>query len=102
MSALRNAIALIGELVPSPEMERKELGLLQSLVDIRWVMDSFRHARRGCVYRSPRAGTRRGRWSERGRADQTHDFLAPLCDWFIVGLGTPELKNAKVLIDELS
>ncbi len=34
------------------------------------------------------------------RASDAHELLAPIYDWFTEGFETPDLKNAKALIDE--
>jgi len=40
-------------------------------------------------------------WGEQGRHTQAHDLLAPIYGWFTEGFGTPDLKEAKALLDEL-
>jgi predicted ATPase len=40
-------------------------------------------------------------WSERRRAE-ARELLAPIYDWFTEGFDTPDLKDAKVLLDELT
>ena len=37
----------------------------------------------------------------RGDRQQAHDLLAPVYGWFTEGFDTPDLKEAKALIDEL-
>ncbi len=39
--------------------------------------------------------------AERGERQQAHDLLAPVYDWFTEGFDTPDLKEAKALIDKL-
>ena len=59
---------------------------------------------RGQQARSPelRATTSLARlWAERGERQKAHDLLAPLYDWFTEGFDTPDLKNAKALLEEL-
>jgi predicted ATPase len=41
-------------------------------------------------------------WSEQGRRTEGHDLLAPVYDWFTEGFDTPDLKDAKGLLDELA
>jgi class 3 adenylate cyclase/predicted ATPase len=41
-------------------------------------------------------------WGERGRRTQARDLLAPVYGWFTEGFDTPDLKEAKALLDELS
>ncbi len=50
-----------------------------------------------------RAATSLGRlWHGRGEAKQAHDLLAPLYAWFTEGFDTPDLKDAKALLDQLN
>jgi len=41
-------------------------------------------------------------WRDRGKRSEARELLAPMCDWFTEGLGTPILQEAKALLDELS
>ena len=38
---------------------------------------------------------------DQGRRTEAHDLLAPIYDWFTEGFDTPDLKEAKALLDEL-
>jgi class 3 adenylate cyclase/tetratricopeptide (TPR) repeat protein len=50
-----------------------------------------------------RAATRLARlWSDRGRNAEARDLLAPIYGWFTEGFGTPDLKEAKILLDALA
>ena len=40
-------------------------------------------------------------WRDQGRRDEARDLLAPLYGWFTEGFATRDLKEAKVLLDEL-
>jgi predicted ATPase len=40
-------------------------------------------------------------WGEQGRRAEARDLLAPVYDWFTEGFDTVDLKEAKVLLDEL-
>ncbi|WP_418160169.1 AAA family ATPase [Benzoatithermus flavus] len=40
-------------------------------------------------------------WRDRGRRQEARDLLAPAYGWFTEGAGTPDLKKAKALVDEL-
>jgi predicted ATPase len=40
-------------------------------------------------------------WSDLGRRAQARDLLAPAYEWFKEGLDTPDLQDARALIDEL-
>jgi tetratricopeptide (TPR) repeat protein len=39
---------------------------------------------------------------DQGRRDEARDLLQPVYDWFTEGLGTQDLKDAKVLLEELA
>jgi predicted ATPase len=39
---------------------------------------------------------------DQGRRAAAHDLLAPVYGWFTEGFGTPDLKEAKALLDELT
>jgi class 3 adenylate cyclase/predicted ATPase len=41
-------------------------------------------------------------WSDGGRNAEAHDLLAPIYGWFTEGFATPELKEAKILLDTLA
>jgi class 3 adenylate cyclase/predicted ATPase len=41
-------------------------------------------------------------WGEQGRRNEARDLLAPVYGWFTEGFDTPDLKEAKALLDELS
>jgi predicted ATPase len=38
---------------------------------------------------------------DQARRAEARDLLAPVYGWFTEGFGTPDLKEAKVLLDEL-
>ena len=40
-------------------------------------------------------------WRDKGRRDEARDLLAPAYGWFTGGFDTPDLKDAKALLDEL-
>jgi class 3 adenylate cyclase/predicted ATPase len=49
-----------------------------------------------------RAATSLGRlWRDQGRVEEARDLLAPVYDWFTEGFDTPDLKEAKALLEEL-
>ena len=49
-----------------------------------------------------RAATSLGRlWAENGEPRKAHDLLAPVYSWFTEGLDTPDLRDAKALLDRL-
>jgi hypothetical protein len=41
-------------------------------------------------------------WREQGKRDEARELLAPVYGWFIEGFDTLDLKQAKVLLDELT
>jgi predicted ATPase len=41
-------------------------------------------------------------WRDHGRRPQARDFFAPIYGWFTEGFATIDLKQAKVLLDELA
>lgn len=43
-----------------------------------------------------------GLWRDLGRRAAATDLLAPVYEWFTEGFGTPDLEDAKQLLDELS
>jgi predicted ATPase len=50
-----------------------------------------------------RAATRLARlWRDQGKCTGARDLLAPIYGWFTEGFDTPDLKEAKVLLDELA
>jgi len=40
-------------------------------------------------------------WRDQGRRAAARDLLAPVYGWFTEGFATPDLKEAKALLDEL-
>jgi len=50
-----------------------------------------------------RAATSMARlWRDQGKRNEARDLLAPVYGWFTEGFDTPDLKEAKALLDELS
>jgi len=41
-------------------------------------------------------------WSEQGKREQARDLLAPIYGWFAEGFDTSDLKDARMLLDELA
>jgi predicted ATPase len=41
-------------------------------------------------------------WRDQGRRAEAHDLLAPVYGWFTEGFDTPDLKDAKALLDALA
>ena len=40
-------------------------------------------------------------WRDQGKSQQARELLAPVYGWFTEGFDTLDLKEAKVLLDEL-
>ena len=41
-------------------------------------------------------------WGEQGRRAEARDLVAPVYGWFTEGFDTADLREAKVLLDELT
>jgi predicted ATPase len=41
-------------------------------------------------------------WQQQGKRQEAYDLLAPVYIWFTEGFDTADLKDAKVLLDDLS
>ena len=41
-------------------------------------------------------------WRDQGKRDEARDLLAPVYGWFTEGFETLDLKEARVLLDELA
>ncbi len=41
-------------------------------------------------------------WQQREKRHEARELLAPIYDWFTEGFDTPDLKDAKALLNELS
>jgi predicted ATPase len=41
-------------------------------------------------------------WRDQGRCAEAHELLAPVYGWFTEGFDTPDLNEAKGLLDELA
>jgi predicted ATPase len=41
-------------------------------------------------------------WADHGKRCQAHDLLAPIYGWFTEGFETPDLADAKALLDALA
>jgi predicted ATPase len=40
-------------------------------------------------------------WRDQGNRARARDLLAPVYGWFTEGFDTPDLKNAKALLDQM-
>jgi predicted ATPase len=76
--------------------------------DLDKVENSFRAAlsiarKQGTKGFELRAATSLARlWGNDGRREEALELLAPVYDWFTEGFDTPDLKDAKALLDELT
>jgi predicted ATPase len=41
-------------------------------------------------------------WQQQGKRDAAHELLAPVYSWFTEGFDTPDLQEAKTLLEELA
>jgi len=41
-------------------------------------------------------------WQQQGRKRETHELLSAVYGWFTEGFDTPDLQEAKVLLEELT
>jgi predicted ATPase len=41
-------------------------------------------------------------WQQQGKCQEAHNLLAPVYDWFTEGFDTPDLIEAKHLLDALA
>jgi predicted ATPase len=41
-------------------------------------------------------------WRDQGKRDEARELLAPVYGWFTEGFGTPDLQEAKSLLDSLA
>ena len=41
-------------------------------------------------------------WHAEGKTPEAHDLLAPVYGWFTEGFDTVDVKEAKILLDELN
>jgi len=87
---------------------RGELLLMQTRGDAADVEDAFLRAievaadQRAASFQL-RASTSLARlWRDQGKRTEARDLLAPIYSWFTEGFDTPDLKEAKALLDELS
>ncbi len=93
--------------VPRLHQTRAELLLHAGVRDEEAAEVSLRQAlavarQQGAKGYELRAATRLARlWQDSGRRDAARDLLAPVYGWFTEGFATPDLKDAKTLLDAL-
>jgi predicted ATPase len=81
---------------------------MQSLGDDATSEDCYRHAldvarRQSAKFWEPRVANDLARlWRDQGKRDEACDLLAPVYGWFTEGFDTPDLNEARVLLDELA
>ena len=86
---------LRGELLRLCQEERDSEGWFQRSLDVS------RH--QGAKSLELRAAMSVARlWRDQGKGDEARELLAPVYGWFTEGFDTLDLKEAKVLLDELS
>ena len=90
------------------ELHRLRGTLLLSLHKLAEAEQSYRKAltvARGqsAKFWEPRAATSLASlWRDQGKRTAARDLLAPVYGWFTEGFDTPVLKNARVLLDQLT
>ena len=92
-----------------PELHRLRGELLLTLpqADTSEALACFRHAiaiarGHGARMLELRAATTLARlWRDQGRRTEARDLLGPIYGWFTEGFATPDLRDARALLDEL-
>jgi len=111
LSLVRDALARVtrtGERLFEADLHRLTGDLLLALMQPDQAEESFHQAiavarDQGARVWELRAATSLARlWHVQGRRAEAHDLLAPVYGWFTEGLDTPDLKEAKALLDELA
>jgi predicted ATPase len=88
---------MAGELVlssPEPDLEQAEAHFCRSLTIAR-----DQEAR---SYELRTAMSLARLWHHQGKRSEAHHLLAPICNWFTEGFDTPVLKDANVLLEQLT
>lgn len=76
-----------------PNLDLAEARLRQAITTAR---------QQGAKWWELRAATNLARlWCDQGRRAEAHDVLVPIYSWFTEGFDTPDVKEAKALLDEL-
>ena len=89
------------------ELHRVRGDLLNANGDVAGAERSYQQAiavakRQSAKIFELRASTSLARlWRDQGKRDEARDLLAPVYGWFTEGFDTPDLKEAKALLDEL-
>src|SRR5262249_21497647 len=112
LTVLTEALALVdttGERWYEPELYRLKGGLLlQQHVDNQAEAEScFHHALEIARHQQAksfelRTATSLARlWQQQGKRQEASDLLAPVYGWFMEGFDTPDIQDAKMLLEEL-
>jgi predicted ATPase len=113
LTTLAEALALVdttGERVYEPQLYRlKGALLLQQSPDHHVEAETcFQHAIRIAQKQQTKSWELRAStslaqlWQQQGKRQAAYDLLAPIYNWFTEGFVTPDLKDAKALLDELA
>src|SRR5262249_38415840 len=108
LSEAERIIEITEERWGEAEMHRVRGDLLIAMEDFDAAEASFRRAATVAQHQSAklfelRASTSLARlWCDQGRDAEARDLLAPVYGWFTEGFDTPDLKDAKALLEELS
>ena len=96
------------ERIGEAELHRARGDLLNANVDRSGAEQAYRKAiavaeRQSAKLFQLRASTSLARlWRDEGKCAEARDLLGPIYNWFTEGLGAPDLKDAKSLLDELA
>jgi predicted ATPase len=88
-------------------MHRVRGELLIGIGDLEAAEQSFHQAiavarRQSAHFWELRAATSLARlWRDRGKCNEARDLLAPIYGWFTEGFDTPDLEEAKALLQQL-
>jgi len=113
LTALTEALTLVdssGERFYEPELHRlKGALLLQSSSEHATEAETcFQHAIRIAQSQQAKSWELRSvtslarLWQQQGKHQEAYDLLAPVYHWFTEGFDTPDLKDAKALLDALA
>jgi predicted ATPase/class 3 adenylate cyclase len=113
LTVLLEALAIVdntGERYWEAELHRRkgELLLIQKGQKVREVEECFRKAldiahRQQAKSLELRAAMSLSRlWQKQGKPEEAHQLLAEIYTWFTEGFDTPDLKEAKALLEELA
>jgi len=90
------------------ELYRRRGGLLTAIGNEAAAEQNYRQGlavanRQNAKTLELRAATSLARlWRDQGKRTEAHDLLAPIYGWFTEGFDTPDVREAKALLDQLS